>query len=181
MEQKFYDEQFELRALEPKIWALTARRLKLAADMIFNAYSKDCEKFIQGISPSELPNLELAGSATMLYGLALENIIKAIYIDENPEVVENGRLIKWHGGGHNQIAIIQDTSVSLDTQQNDLVKRMSAFVVWAGRYPIPMKSNAMSLKQRGIFPDFVPLPIQPNEQSAVDQLYKMLESRVLTD
>jgi hypothetical protein len=135
---------------------------------------------IQGVLPTELPNLELVSSATLLYGLALENIIKAIYVDENPNMVEDGKLRKWPGSGHNQIILIQGTSVSLGKEQEDLLRRMSAFVLWAGRYPIPMKSGDMRLNQLGVFPDFVPLSIQPSEQSAIDHLYKMLESRVLT-
>ena len=181
MRQEFYDEQFELRALTPALWALNARRLKRTADLIFNAYTSDCDKMVDGVSPSELQNLELAGSATLLYGLALENIIKAIIIDQDPNVVKDGKLRKWLGNGHDQILLIQMTSVSLDEQQKDLLRRMTAFVEWAGRYPIPKSSEQMRLKQLGAFPDFVPLPIQPSEKPAIDQLYTMLESLVLTE
>ena len=107
MRSGFYHEQFENRALAPVMWALEARRLRLAADLVFDAYRADLEELADGASPLSLENLELAPLATLLYGFALENVLKAVAIRRDGEAIQDGRLRKWPGNGHDLIQIAE--------------------------------------------------------------------------
>jgi hypothetical protein len=181
MNESFYKEQFELRALTPSIWVLTARRLKRSADIIFDQCENDLRAMESGISPLELHNLELAGCATMLYGLALENLLKAIVIQVQPTAIVDHKLRKWPSGGHDLLLLRKEARLGVNDSEKDLLTRLAAFVKWAGRYPIPKSALEMRLLQSAVQPDFVPLPLNPYERAPFDALYARLESHVIHD
>jgi len=80
MRKEFRAKQFELAAKSPAAWALQARRLKRAADLVFEAYAGDLAEMHGGRSPLDLKNLESAEPATLLYGLAFENVFKTLIL-----------------------------------------------------------------------------------------------------
>ena len=94
-----------MRAEIPNVWVLGARRLKRGGDIVFDAYEADLSAMERGSSPLELDNLEIAGVATLLYGLSIENLLKAIIIHKNPNPVENDKLREWDGTGHDLIKL----------------------------------------------------------------------------
>ena len=179
MSRSFYFEQFKLGVLKPAIWVLEARRLRRSADIIFNAYYSDLKKIESGESPLDQFNLELCGCATLLYALALENAIKAVIIQNNPNFIENGKLKKWPSDGHDLILLSKSASLSIDKCDEDLLRRFSSFIRWAGRYPIPKDSNQMRLKQISVPGGFVPLPLQIAERPNFDRLLKKIESKII--
>ena len=80
MRKEFRAKQFELAAKSPAAWALQARRLKRAADLVFEAYAGDLAEMHGGRSPLDLKNLESAEPETLLYGLAFENVFKTLIL-----------------------------------------------------------------------------------------------------
>jgi len=180
MDEKFYDEQFELRTLTPELWALNARRLKQAADILFEAYEQDLKDMTAGESPLQLHNLELSGPATLLYGLALENILKAILLTTSPDAITDGKLRKWPKDGHDQILLAHEAKIKLTINEENILRRLSEFVRWAGRYPIPKSADKMRISQlQVVSSDFVPLPLGPTERAEFNQIYMSWESHVL--
>lgn len=184
MKQEFFDEQFELRGATPAAWVLNARRLKRSADVVFNAWISDVERMADGVSPLELDDLEVAGCAMLLYGLSLENLVKGILVEVDSSVVMNGEIGKWPGGrqnGHYLPGLFERADISLDSEEQDLIARLTAFVLWAGRYPIPMKSRDMALRQIHLDSPFLPLPMSVQERASFNKLYESLESRLVSD
>ena len=179
MRSEFWSEQFEAKAGSPSSWALQARRLKRAADLVFGAYLCDLRKMEGGCSPINLANLETVGPATLLYGLAFENLFKAVILMKESAVIEDGRLQKWPGSGHGLVGLANRAEIQLTTTQSDLLSRLTAFIEWGGRYPIPMSADKMPLKQNAVSPEWFPLPIQPHEQAAVHGFLQMLDAQVL--
>ena len=92
MRPEFWKEQFSIRAETPALWALQARRLKQAADILFQTYAADLREMERGVSPLELENLEMVGVASLLYGLCFENILKALILEAEESTVKNGRV-----------------------------------------------------------------------------------------
>ncbi len=168
MRKNLWDEQFNLKAKNSSAWALEARRLKRAADLVFEAYAADLHKLVNDESPLTLRNLEIAGVATLLYGLAFENLFKARIIEKAPKrVIENDKLSNWFVGHHDLDARAPQGGVRLSPAQSDLLARLSAYVQWAGKYPIPKAAERIPLKQAGVFPDSFPLPVQSYEHADV--------------
>ncbi len=181
MNSKFFKEQFDMGAETPAIWALSANRLKRSGDLIFDAYEIDLQAMGKGVSPLELNNLEVAGAATMLFGLAIENLLKAIIIAREPKTVNDGNLRGWPSNGHKLILLAEKAEIPLNEQQKDMVQRLVAFVEWAGRYPVPQKATQIPLKQLRIKKPFLPLPLQPFERKIFEQLYLSLWSFIFRD
>jgi hypothetical protein len=181
MISEFLQEQFNIRAENPAIWALSARRLKHSGDLIFDAYEIDLQRMTNDVSPLELNNLEVAGAATLLFGLATENLLKAIIIAKGPKTVEDGKLRDWPSNGHELILLAEKANIMLNARQKDLLQRLVAFVEWAGRYPVPKKVTKISLKQLDIKRPFLPLPLQPFERKLFGQLFEFLWAFIFTD
>jgi hypothetical protein len=179
MKGEFWSEQFEVKGESPSSWALQARRLTRAADLVFEAYRSDLRRMQEGCSPLDLGNLETVGPATLLYGLAFENLFKAIILTKESAVIEDGRLKKWPGSGHGLVGLAERAEIQLTTTQRDLLSRLTAFVEWSGRYPIPMSDEKMRLKQDAVSPEWFPLPIQPHELATVHQFLEELDARIL--
>ncbi len=176
--EEFYGKQFELALLHPGIWVLEARRLRSAADLIFAAYLADLAAFEHGQPPSSLDHLELVMPASLLYGLAVENLLKAIILKNVKPAATRRRLPEWPSDGHDLEKLASRAIVTLNDCERDMLRRLSAFVRWAGRYPIPKALTQMWLVQRGISPDFVPLPLQPPESPLLTDVFTRLESLV---
>jgi len=179
MNEIFYNEVFEATALTASSWALTAHRLKHAGDLLYEAYRQELKQMVSGPSLVSLDNISLVTSATLLIGLAFENILKAIIVQNEPNIIENGKLKKWPSSGHNQLQLAQKARLDLDDTERDVLNRLSSFVVWAGRYPIPRSSDDFAIIQLAEPDKFVPIPIEHDEKSRVDNLFKKLESEVI--
>lgn len=178
MRSEFWGEQFQMTAA-PAVWALQGRRLKHAADLVFEAYVRDLGEMQSGCSPLDLNNLESAGPATLLYGLAFENIIKALIVKREGPMIEQGKLVKQWPRHHKLVNLASRAEIVLTDAQRDLLARLTAFVEWSGRYPIPLSRDEMPLKQEGVSSAWFPLPVQPHEWGAVGDFYQTLDARVL--
>ena len=170
----FLQEQFNLRAESPSVWVLSARRLKRGGDIICDAYEIDLRAMERGSSPLELDNLETVGVATLLYGLSIENLIKAIIIHKDPNSIKNGKLREWPGTGHNLINLAKEAGIVFNKEQFDFLNRLVAFVEWAGKYPVPKNATKISLKQLGIDQPYLPLPLKSNEKTLFTEIFDML-------
>ena len=179
MRLSFWREQFEWKADAPGSWVLQARRLKRAADTVFNAHSSDLQRLQAGADPLHLEHLESSGPASLLYGLALENLLKALVIESTGSRIVKWKLLPWRGTGHGLVELAREANVPLIEVEIDLMSRLTCYVEWAGRYPIPKAVSQMAIKQRNISPKVLPLPLQVGELSSLNDLYKRLEDSVL--
>lgn len=175
MRRQFWQRQFQLKANEPGSWVLEARRLKRAADLVFEKVATDLEKMARGSSPTELENLECTKAASLLYGLSLENLLKGLIIRNEGSRISSWTLRRWPGRGHNLVSLSKRAGVALDANSCDLLSRLSAYVEWAGRYPIPTAADRMPLRQRNVSPEWFPLPLQAGERKSLDALYESIE------
>jgi len=78
--------------------------------------------------------------------------------------------------------LANNAKINLTIKEEDILRRLSEFVRWAGRYPIPKSADRMRISQlRVVSSDFVPLPLEPTERAEFQQIYIRLESHVLKE
>jgi hypothetical protein len=168
-------------------WLQSAYRLKHGADLLFKAYSLAAE-----LSDEERPadeDIRVAGVATLLYGLAIENMIKAVLLRENIAKVENDGTVKWNVEGaqaHDLVSISKPLLV-LGNDELKLLERLSAFVSWAGKYPTPKTFDNMGkggfrgllLKdQPGCGEIMLPSEFTAKDRDSFEKIFKKLSDRV---
>jgi hypothetical protein len=134
---------FELIGQSPHVWLSSATQLKRAADLVREELKKILSVYPRGRARYE--DLVLFNSYMLLAGLALENLTKGILIGRNPNIVSRVNLdLKLLGnskGGHDLSKLAQQAATNLSPIEIDLIDRLVAFVVWAGKYPIHLRAN----------------------------------------
>ena len=84
----------------------------------------------------------------LLAGFAIENLVKALLIARNPNAVaaRHDRLEQLvHGASarHVSVQLCQEAGVSLSLEEEDVVRRLEIFLLWAGRYPVPKDARKL--------------------------------------
>jgi len=122
LEQKFL-KLFEERGRSAEAWRAHAHALREAANTMWEG------------------PLDHHQVAMMLDGLAIEALAKAVQIAQDPTLVSAGR---WTLKSHDLESLVAEAGLVVDANQRSLLIRLTGFVTWAGRYPIPLKSKAMT-------------------------------------
>lgn len=159
-------ELFELIHQDAHSWLGQAKQLRLAA----NALLPHWEAALLG-RPSE-PDIQtkmLAYSEAymMLNGLAFENLFKGILYGRDPK-----RNLKKRDGGHGIVEMAKEISCLTDGEQK-LLERLKYYLVWAGRYPIPMTVQKFDDSQGKV-------SIRTDDPFAIDQLFDRF-AQILAD
>jgi hypothetical protein len=82
----------------------------------------------------------------MVAGFAVENALKAIRVKQDPSSVTKGqpgdfgisKVVKTH----DLKGLAKAASIALSASETDLIERLEAFLVWAGRYPVAATTTA---------------------------------------
>lgn len=182
---------FDAKSTSSASWAIEALRLKRAAEILFAAYSAAGDRMLRDSSSAveESSDLQMIVPASLLYGLALENLLKARIIEQKrPRPGELGGLFGG-GSGHSLVHLASDSGLTLSDEERDLANRLTYFVEWAGRYPVPKKVEKMVTRQSGaaivekrtnsktgeateVRHPYVPLPLQQHEQGVFESLFE---------
>ena len=168
-----WDEHFRESETSPGAWLVSALMLKQSSDLLYEAYLGDLAR-LQNEQQPDVQNLGVVGPATTLLGLAFENCLKALIVrslkeDERPS---------WSGDGHDLLRLLKDANQNCSNAESDLLLRLSAFVRWAGRYPVPKQPHKITLQQ-GPYPEPTkPIALLPYEKSTSDGLFERLRAAV---
>lgn len=188
MTDEFGEWLFREHLNEPRRWRESAEKLKRGGDLLFAA----CESFSQlsGEEQAETEGTRVAGVATLLYGLAMENIVKAALLNEGIAKTRADGSIDWRTDGatqHNLVAMCRSSHIlPLDAQQEKLMERMSAFVQWAGKYPTPLGFQDKGKKdfkglllsdQPGAGKRMTPVEFGRDDRNAFERIYQALSGK----
>lgn len=121
---------FKHLAGNPRAWQETAHDLICAANLL-NEAVQDCDRFRSNTSDRR-PHIWR--SLMMLYGLAAENLIKAIIVAKNPTLASKGSLPKGFTN-HNLSELARQAGLPVSHSQEHLLKRLREFVE-CGKYPV---------------------------------------------
>jgi hypothetical protein len=137
--------QFSESLRDWKEWQETAHSLRRAALVIRQEAQRDWDdrkRHRLNIAQGQFdfpPDLE--GTMTFLNGLAIENLVKALWVQKNDPINDKGVLDRKIG--HKQKVLLKDVNFKLSNEEEDLLLRLETFVMWAGRYPMPRTSEEL--------------------------------------
>jgi hypothetical protein len=174
---------YEGAAREPALWVGNALTLSRAAQLILptalDALTRD-----RGGGGSEHRDAFLFGPYMLLSGMAVENLLKAIHLQRHPELVQDGRIVPraWPGAphGHDLVALMREVSASLATEHRDLLTRLTTFVLWGGRYPVPKDESTFVGQQRPRGP-LLPREFRSSDPSTIGALLSTLQIFIVTE
>jgi hypothetical protein len=140
----------------PSSWLLSAERLRDGAEVILAheqafeiayfrahdaatneamaiAYSEGNDAGIADID-ARVPNYP---AAQLLYGYALENLLKGIRVAKNPSLITSGRLNRKLAS-HDLVSLAKEADFTLHIQEEPVAEALSKLSTWAGRYPVAL-------------------------------------------
>jgi hypothetical protein len=85
--------------------------------------------------------LQFGPVAMMLRGFAAENLLKGLLVVREPEVwvrTSSERLFSWT---HDLVTLASDAKVSPSAAETEILRRLTIFVEWGGRYPTALKAQ----------------------------------------
>lgn len=185
MTDDFGEWLFKEHLNKPGRWRESAEKLKRGADLLFEAHESFSQ--LSGEEQAEAEDTRLAGVATLLYGLATENMVKAALLKEGIAKSSPDGSVDWNANGatqHDLVAMCHSSHiVQLDVHQEKLMERMSAFVHWAGKYPTPLRfrdsgrrdyKGLLLLNQSGAGKRMTPVEFRREDKDAFEVIYRAL-------
>lgn len=134
----------------PKFWGLLGLDLKHAADVLWvrgatNSASITGDIFAEReLAPREDTLAQAYGfmtTASLLLGLAFENLIKGIVVAREPTLIKDGavtgRLVT-----HKVADLARDESLLTSDGEYRQLKILEQYVLWLGRYPLPREKQS---------------------------------------
>ena len=136
---------FQRRLKDPGAWVSVGFCLHLAATTLWPKLSSALRELEAG-KPFDSQRHELAlmlrGPYAMLAGLAIENFLKGAILQQTTS--SQRRVIKTH----DLLRLSARASFTWTVSQEDVLKRLTAFVQWAGRYPIALTEQETQATSR---------------------------------
>ncbi len=129
---------FRQRKSSPAHWVWAAESLRTAAELVWDRWRKDLDLLAAEPNQGNAEFAWLGPVWLMLAGMALENALKAgLVAHKRPVPMKGHDLLKLM----NQLKIDLD----LDPRERQFLSRVSTFVIWAGRYPVPRCEGKMDV------------------------------------
>lgn len=133
----------------PEAWIRKSRELCFASDLLLESYWK-----LDLSSPSDvlLPEGRILGVALMLRGMAIECLLKAVWLSSGEKLVEDGEYRKIPGtSDHDLCALLEALSgrvgQAIPKTEKVLLSKLSLYLT-RGRYPISKRAEADKMSMR---------------------------------
>jgi hypothetical protein len=135
-------------AKNPQAWRDTSERLLKSAELLWKPLHEAmgiAEKQPEERSADEKRLFSALadhyGAFFVIAGYAVENALKArivaLHIHGGGTLPDGKAVLKIVPTTHNFIALAKRAGVSLTPNEEALLRRLTSYVIWAGRYPIP--------------------------------------------
>jgi hypothetical protein len=169
---EYWKEMYECIGKTHVFWLISAKSLKASADIIwekieYTLYDIYGAKVSHNTEESEVESVYL-----MLLGMSIENALKALCIIHNAEIVSDGKLkATWGGDGHDLVQIASLAKFTRSEPDTQLLRNLSNYIRWAGRYPIPKHYSHDPVKD-------YPMIILPFEKERLNKLVDKIFTKV---
>jgi hypothetical protein len=131
--------RYESDGQRPEMWLRTAEDLRRAAkELHLERACRHTEGPGWAGEVIEITLVRLLPIEKMLFGLGFENLLKGIAVSSKPQVVSGGNLDKAMRT-HDLPDLAAKASVTLTAEEGAVLRDLTEYVKWAGRYPIPTR------------------------------------------
>jgi len=181
MAKDFHEWAFESAGTNPLGWQQSAKDLLEAADAV-KARGGDV---VDGGMHS------LAAVQAMLVGMALECLLKGMWIKKHKAWKNTVLGLTFGGkkpkvpngkggsvGDHELLPLADAAGVSLTQGERAVLQRLSGFIKWGGRYPIPTTADQMKPSSTGGGPTVAPNYVSAQELKLAEDLARRLMTEV---
>lgn len=129
---------YDRRSKDPASWHSVGFTLYFAADVLWKRLRPTLGAWRPGARLTEEQELalRLRGPFAMLAGLAIENMLKGAIVQAMPR-----RERKMPPKTHNLLTLSAAAKVDWNKSRMDVLKRLTTFVEWAGRYPVALTAE----------------------------------------
>ncbi len=165
MELQGYEMAYKELAENPERWMSSARNLLAASDRLWLSVQADLTG--RQASPSQdagdhadvaqshdgprEPFLQHAAVYLMLAGFAVENALKAVRVKQEQAGVTKAKpgVMAISKGllTHDLRRLAGDAGLSLSSAERNLLERLQAYLMWAGRYPVAATAQGQAAVQ----------------------------------
>ena len=173
----FWNWAFESTGRNPLAWQASAKDLLEGAEAV-----KDRVPAFSGLMPT------LASVQALLLGLALECLLKALWIkshkawlDKHKEfsLTRNGEYVGIPNvNDHDLLAIANAANLKVTSKEKAVLARLSGFVLFAGRYPIAKTAALTRPRRTGSGPKIARKYITMSELALAEALARRLMEEV---
>ena len=200
MLERHADWQFKLAAMEPSSWRTRAIMLRRAANYIFEIHfaagmrsiermqseleerRRDTEAQLSGsIKIAEMTDAEseewqdqgLVSVYFLLMGYSIENLLKGILLSQKPELFDTQKMRGFNH--HDLIRLCNEVGVELQTDEQEWLKKLTEYIEWQGKYPIPLRRDKDKDRTRGT-------PFKGREfQEQIEAIWTKMDLRLQAD
>ena len=85
----------------------------------------------------------------MLMGLAIENLLKGILMAQHPEYLHQKTRLSNLVKTHDLLRLCNACGLATTPSESDLLSMLTEYVVWRGKYPVPLEIADMPPRRRG--------------------------------
>lgn len=129
----------------PRAWEGAAEDL-LAAAQILKERHESFDRASLGPNDPMPPESGVKPVELMLRGMAVECMLKALWLKRGNVIVRDGKYFGVRGAGqHDLPQLASATGFQIDAVETDLLRRLSHFIQYGGRYPVPRDASQLML------------------------------------
>ncbi len=170
------DSFFERLKARPEDWRDTSENLRAGAEVLFTAWHEATD---ENGEPINLDHLHLVVPECLLYSCYLENLINGCLIAQHGSFQAAKAACETSWAKHDLYDLAVCTGINLTNSQKMLLRTTSAWVRWAGRYPIPLRREEFTIpNQLGAGKHTTPIYLQITEREQLEPLCKELKARI---
>jgi len=172
----FANGSYRRACTEPLPWLTKARELRRSADLVWNLFASELQAFSNGGDDNGEP---FTGSvAMMLYGFVFENLLKAGHAAKGVAIKADGNFALK---GHTLEDFADELPMTLSAEERELLERLENFLVWAGRYPIPLYAQDLYPRSMADGSKAVLYGISSGDRMRIDTLITRIEAVLPTE
>jgi hypothetical protein len=129
----------------PAAWQISADEL-LAASQVLRERGESFDRGSLAVGDPVPPSGRLGAVELMLRGMAVECLLKALWLEQGNALVDSGHYLGVPGAGsHDLPQLASVAAFTLRVHEKDLLRRLSHFIEYGGRYPVPRDSSKLML------------------------------------
>jgi hypothetical protein len=152
---------FKLIREDAQAWLAQAKQLRLSAAVIYPEWEK-IRSHAQSAPGVRERMLAFSQSFMLLTGFAIENLLKGILYGR-----DSSSKLARSKGGHGIVQMAKGAT-TLSSDELNLLERLEIYLVWAGRYQLPMTSDAFHESQDNV-------SITTKDPIIIEQVFDKLE------